>query len=153
MKLWLILAAFSILFFSQSCDTLLQNIADDEQIIDNKEVNKNKENNKKGSDMPARKNFTDKDLSYRGQSIALTRHGRCRMGCRNIDAYEIQEVINQGRINARKSNPNSKPCPTIAFEGKTSDGQTTRVVLGTCKNDYKIVTVIDLDTDWKCDCK
>ena len=110
-------------------------------------------NENKGADIPARKNFTDKDLRYEGKSVKLTKHGICRMDCRKIDAFEIQEVINNGEINKRKSKPNSKPCPTIAYEGKTSDGQLARVIVGTCENDIKIVTVIDLDTDWKCNCK
>jgi hypothetical protein len=74
------------------------------------------------------------------------------MDCRKLDAFEVQEVINQGNINKRKSNPKSKPCPTIAYEGRTSDGQMARVVVGTCENDIKIVTVIDLKRDWKCNC-
>ncbi len=106
-----------------------------------------------GKDIPARKNFSDNDLKYNGQSVKLTKHGSCRMDCRKLDAYEIQEVISKGRINRRKSNPNSKPCPTVVYEGKTSDGQSARVVLGTCENDIKVVTVIDLGQDWQCSCR
>jgi hypothetical protein len=106
-----------------------------------------------GKDIPARKNFTDNDLKYNGQSVKLTKHGSCRMVCRKLDAYEIQEVISKGRINKRKSYPNSKPCPTVAYEGFTVDGQKARVVLGTCENDIKVVTVIDLGQDWQCNCR
>jgi hypothetical protein len=91
-------------------------------------------------------------LTYQGQAVKLTKHGICRMDCRKLDAFEVQEVINQGNINKRKSDPTSKPCPTVAYEGRTSDGQMARVVVGTCENDIKIVTVIDLKTDWKCKC-
>jgi hypothetical protein len=99
-----------------------------------------------------RENFSTTDLSYNGQKVKVSKHGRCRMDCRNLDAYEIQELIDRGRKNPKKSNSTSKPCPTIALEGVTSDGQNARVVLGLCDNDYKIVTVIDLKNDWKCDC-
>jgi len=141
-----------------SCDDILQNNDNEPNNYENpttEEGNKkgNQTTNGRGADMPARKNFSDKDLSYQGQSVKLTKHGRCRMDCRQLDAFEIQEVINRGKVNERKSDPNSKPCPTVAFEGKTSDGQTARVVVGTCEGNYKIVTVIDLKNDWKCDCQ
>ena len=105
------------------------------------------------ADMPARNNFSEKDLLYKGQSVKLTKHGSCRMDCRKLDAYEVQEVINVGRMIKRKSNPNSKPCPTVAYEGKTIDGQWARVVVGACEGDIKIVTVIDLYKEWDCNCK
>jgi hypothetical protein len=127
---------FGIILLTSSCN-------------DNK-GNKIEEN--KGADTPARKNFTENDLTYQGQAVKLTKHGICRMDCRKLDAFEVQEVINQGNINKRKSDPTSKPCPTVAYEGRTSDGQMARVVVGTCENDIKIVTVIDLKTDWKCKC-
>ena len=154
-----LLSLISISLLTISCDELLQNnsnntINNNEKTIKhNNNIKKEYTNNGKGPDTPARKNFSDKDLSYQGQSIKLTKHGRCRMECRKLDAFEIQEVIDQGKVNEKKSNPNSKPCPTVAFEGLTADGQTARVVVGTCEGNYKIVTVIDLKNDWKCDCE
>jgi hypothetical protein len=113
----------------------------------------NNQDYNKGKDIPAREHFSEKDLKYQGQSVIITKHGSCRMDCRKLDAYEIQEVISKGKINRRKSNPDSKPCPTVAYDGYTSDRQKARVVLGTCENDIKVVTVIDLNTEWKCACK
>jgi hypothetical protein len=141
--------------FCSSCEMF--NISDvseqkETNITNNQTDSPERPTNNKGADLPARKNFTEKDLLYQGRAVKLTRHGKCRMDCRKIDAFEIQEVITKGKINHRKSNQNSKPCPTTAYEGKTSDGQMVRVVLGTCENDYKIVTVIDLGNDWKCSC-
>ena len=107
----------------------------------------------RGNDLPPRHNFSDRDLRYQGQQVKLTKHGSCRMDCRKLDAYEVQEIICKGKINRRKSNPKSKPCPTVAYEGNTSDGQRARVVVGTCENDIKIVTVIDLRKDWDCNCR
>lgn len=141
--------------FLSSCDELLNATNDPSSTHNNHSeprTTHGQPTTNKGADLPARKNFTEKDLQYQGQSINLTKHGRCRMECRKLDAYEIQEVINQGKINRNKSNPNSKPCPTLAFEGKTSDGQMARVVVGTCKGNYKIVTAIDLKNNWKCNC-
>jgi hypothetical protein len=122
----------------------------------NNDRNTEKKNDKKADDFKnntdGREHFSTTDLSYNGQKVKVSKHGRCRMECRNLDAYEIQEVINKGRKNPKKSNSDSKPCPTIALEGMTADGQNARVVLGLCDGDYKIVTVIDLKNDWKCDC-
>ncbi|MCH2021538.1 MAG: DUF4258 domain-containing protein [Saprospiraceae bacterium] len=98
--------------------------------------------------------FTESDLKYQGKTIVVTTHGRCRMGCREIDAYEVQEIIDQDNINDRKSQSlvSSGECPTIAYEGYTRDKQHVRVILGDCKDDPIIITVIDLENEYKCDC-
>jgi hypothetical protein len=140
-----------------SCDELVQAIEDNEQptiVEDENQPQKaeEKEVEPKGADQPARKNFTDKDMTYKGESLRFTRHGRCRSECRHLDPYEIQEVIDQGKINKRKTNYAGKPCPAIAYEGTTSDGQKARIVVGACEGDYRVITVIDLDGKWKCSC-
>ena len=44
-------------------------------------------------------------------------------------------------------------CPTHALEGRTRDDQQARVVFAACPNKTRLVTAIDLDTDWPCgDC-
>lgn len=96
----------------------------------------------------------EQDLSYNGRALVLTKHARCRMDCRKIDAYEIQEVINMNNINRNKSKPASNGrCESIAYEGRTRDGQRTRVVIGDCEDDPIVITVIDLDTKHNCSCK
>lgn len=99
------------------------------------------------------KEFKERNLEYNGKQVALTHHARCRMDCRKIDAFEIQEVINQGRINHRKTKP-AKPgkCPTIAYEGMTRDQQSVRVIVGDCEDDPIIITVIDLGNKYNCTC-
>lgn len=99
--------------------------------------------------------FTARDLRYEGSPVHITYHAKCRMGCRYIDAYEIQEVIDNNYINKRKSNPNASPgrCPTIAYEGRTKDDQLVRVILGDCDDNPKIITVIDLENNYNCHCK
>lgn len=105
------------------------------------------------TDPASGKDFQAKDLNYRGKHLSITRHAKCRMGCRFIDAYEVNEVIQNGTINNRKSNPNDKPCPTYAIESRTRDGQRVRVVVAECDRNAKLVTVIDLENHYKCHCK
>lgn len=96
----------------------------------------------------------EKDLSYQGRPLIVTKHARCRMDCRKIDPYEVQEVINLNVINRQKSKPASKGrCKSIAYEGRTRDGQRTRIVVGDCEDDPIVITVIDLDTKHNCACK
>lgn len=133
-----------------SCDELMQAIEEEEQKTMNQEEKENP--TQQTADLPARKNFSDKDMTYKGEPLRFTRHGRCRSACRHLDPFEIQEVIDQGNINKRKTNYAGKPCPAIAYEGTTSDGQKARIVVGACDGDYRVITVIDLDGNWKCSC-
>lgn len=105
-------------------------------------------------EMPSDKNFSEQDLSYKGLPVKLTKHARCRMGCRKIDAYEIQQILDKGSINKRKSGQDDRPdqCPTTALEGITRDKTNIRVIVAKCETNAKIVTVIDLDNDFKCTC-
>lgn len=87
-----------------------------------------------------------------GQLI-FTKHARCRMGCRHIDEAEVQEILEKGRINYRKSEPAGRPDPKYALEGTTHDGQEVRIIFAPAKRGMVVVTVIDLGTEWTCDCK
>ncbi len=84
--------------------------------------------------------------------LIYTKHAKCRMDCREVSKSEVIEIIAGNRINTQKSDYNDKPCPTIAYEGRSSDGQLLRVVVADCEPKDKVVTVIDLETDYKCDC-
>lgn len=87
----------------------------------------------------------DKKLKI-SSKIVLTKHAQCRMDCRKIDLEEIKEVISKGRINPKKSDLKKKPCPVFAMEGRTSKGkEKVRVVLAACKEETKVITVIDLN--------
>ena len=94
-------------------------------------------------------------LLYHNKPVSLTRHAQCRMDCRHIDATEIQEMLDNGKINTRKSgqSKDESTCPTKALEGLTHDGQTVRIIVAECDTKVKIVTVIDLKNEFKCDCK
>ena len=93
------------------------------------------------------------EVQYKGKKLILTKHARCRMGCREIDAFEVNEILTHGRINQRKSQPDASPCPKYAIEGESRDGQTVRAVIADCDSNVKLVTVIDLDNEYKCSCK
>ncbi|UCJ07960.1 DUF4258 domain-containing protein [Chitinophaga pendula] len=85
--------------------------------------------------------------------LTYTRHARCRMDCREITKEEIEAILVNGKMNEEKSDLADKPCPTYALEGYAADGQHLRVVFAVCGHETKVVTCIDLERDWSCDCK
>jgi len=97
---------------------------------------------------------TDDEVINRhpGQLI-YTKHARCRMGCRHIDEAEVLEILEKGRINYRKSEPAGRPDPKYALEGTTHDGQQVRIIFAPAKRGMVVITVIDLGSEWSCDCK
>ncbi|OMP80293.1 hypothetical protein BW716_05675 [[Flexibacter] sp. ATCC 35208] len=74
------------------------------------------------------------------------------MDCRQITEREVAEILETGQINTEKSNPRDLPCPTYALEGYSDDGQHLRIVFAPCSGETKVVTCIDLDKEWQCDC-
>jgi hypothetical protein len=94
------------------------------------------------------------DLPFKREAAALvfSKHAKCRMDCRHIDEGEIKEILAKGTVNTSKiiSGPKGVSYP---LEGNTSDGQHVRVVFAP-KTDGKlvVVTVIDLETEFACDC-
>lgn len=90
----------------------------------------------------------DRRISF----IEYTEHAKCRMQCRKISQSEVEEIMQQGKINYNKSDVNDKPCPSYALEGITHDGQRVRIVFGQCDYKTKVITCIDLNTDWECHC-
>jgi len=89
--------------------------------------------------------LTDNQLVY-------TKHAKCRMGCRTISKSEVEHILKNGKVNDYKSDKHDKPCPSYALEGKTNDGQTVRIVFADCNNATKVVTAIDLENNYKCNC-
>lgn len=85
--------------------------------------------------------------------LIYTKHARCRMNCRHIDEAEVEEILEEGRINYRKSEPAGRPDPKYALEGTTRDGQDVRIIFAPSKRGMVVITVIDLETDWSCNCK
>jgi len=77
------------------------------------------------------------------------------MSCRHINKNEVEEILEHGKINVAKSElaaPDS--CRRkYALEGFSNEGQHLRIVFAPCENIITVVTVIDLDKEWKCNCK
>lgn len=86
--------------------------------------------------------------------LELTKHGECRMKCRGISLEEVKEILRTGEIIYSKSQVHDKPCPSYAYEGKTTDGQNVRIIYALCDSTAKVVTAIDLDIETDtCSCK
>jgi hypothetical protein len=85
-------------------------------------------------------------------NIVYSRHARCRMDCRKIDESEIIEMRDKGRINHAKSEPDANRDPRFALEGVTHDKQRVRVIFAQTDTSLVVVTCIDLDTEWTCNC-
>lgn len=115
----------------------------------------NSDSNPNGSgNYPGDGNYPgNSDKQYAGKKLIYTKHAKCRMDCRTIDRQEVGEVLSKGRINTRKSNPNDPRCPTKAIEHRTTTGQLIRAVVADCDDVAKLVTVIDLENNYKCSCK
>jgi len=83
--------------------------------------------------------------------LIYSKHARCRMDCREIDESEVKEILKEGKINYDKveEGPKGKSYP---FEGVTHDGQHVRIVFAPHENELVVVTVIDLEKEWQCNC-
>jgi len=84
--------------------------------------------------------------------LILTRHVKCRMDCRHITAQEIKEIIRNGNVNYSKSGKGSKGDETIALEGYSNEHQHLRVVVAPESDGLVVITCIDLDREWPCNC-
>lgn len=74
------------------------------------------------------------------------------MECRHITKSEVEDIMQNGKINYNKSDIKNARCPRYAVEGITKDDQKVRIVFAQCNEKTNVVTVIDLDTDWSCQC-
>lgn len=94
------------------------------------------------------------DESFRNiTNLVFTKHAKCRMGCREINEREIREIIVHGKVNSQKSGYDKKhDDETLVLEGSSYQNQHIRVVLTPENDRLIIITVIDLDKDWACDC-
>ena len=84
--------------------------------------------------------------------LIYSKHARCRMECRHIDESEVKEVLEEGKLNTNKIEASDKG-KSYPLEGITHDKQHVRIVFAPKKESLVVVTVIDLDNDWPCDCK
>jgi hypothetical protein len=73
------------------------------------------------------------------------------MACRHLDEAEVRQILAEGTRDPARTRTDGR-CPSHALEGRTRDGQRARVVFAACPDETRVVTAIDLDTDWPCDC-
>jgi hypothetical protein len=86
--------------------------------------------------------------------LIYTKHASCRMECRHISEADIREVLREGHVNEAKSKQEPGKCPTYAIEDfRNSDGIRLRIVFAKCEHEVKVVTCIDRDDEFPCDCK
>lgn len=92
-------------------------------------------------------------INRNATEIIYSKHARCRMACRHIDESEVKEILAAGKINIRKIETDERGA-SYPLEGITHDRQHVRIVFAPKGKDaVEVVTCIDLDTDWACDCK
>ena len=89
------------------------------------------------------------------KKVIFSKHARCRMDCRKIDSVEVDEILRTGKINFKKSDTTKADIckKRYAIEGTTHDDQQVRIIIAPCKEKLTVITVIDLDTDWSCNCR
>lgn len=101
---------------------------------------------------PAENPSREEGFNRRTSRLIYSKHARCRMACRQIDESEVKEILEKGTINYRKieEGPRGKSYP---LEGVTHDNQRVRIVFAPKDEGLVVVTCIDLDKEWVCDCK
>lgn len=96
---------------------------------------------------------SEAQLNRTAHIIIYSKHARCRMACRHIDESEVKEILAEGQLNTNKIQEDERG-KTYPLEGETHDQQHVRIVFAPKGNDtVEVVTCIDLDTEWPCDCK
>ncbi len=92
------------------------------------------------------------DLFRNTNHLILTKHARCRMDCRHITSEEIKQIIHDGNVNYSKSGKGSKGDETYALEGYDNRNEHLRVVVAPEDDGLVVITCIDLDKEWPCNC-
>ena len=74
------------------------------------------------------------------------------MECRHITLEEIKDILQDGTENVAKRRAGTKGDQTYALEGYSKEHQHIRIVVAPDNDEIVIVTCIDLDKDWPCNC-
>lgn len=98
------------------------------------------------------KSSSSEDLFRDRRHLILTKHVKCRMDCRHITIQEIKEIIDEGNVNYSKSGQGNKGDDTYALEGYSNEHQHLRVVVAPENDGLVVITCIDLDKEWPCNC-
>ena len=138
----LLLAAFAILF-----------IKSHQRGIYNTGLSSKQTHYQKSDDtVSSTDNNSDEDIDRSASHIIYSRHAKCRMDCRHIDENEVKEILKNGKVNERKIETDDRG-KTYPLEG-IAEGHHLRIVFAPKGDDaVEVVTCIDLDTDWPCDCE
>ena len=110
----------------------------------------NKDGIGKGSDNPTLSEGLTPAIRKNARLI-YSKHARCRMDCRQINESEVRDILENGRMNRTKSEL-SRDNPRYALEGITNDGQRVRIVFAKDEKTLVVVTCIDLEKEWSCNC-
>jgi len=95
---------------------------------------------------------TNENFDRHPTKIIYSKHAKCRMDCRHIDESEVQQILEKGELNRSKIETSAKGT-SYPLEGITHDGQKVRIVFAPKEDGTTIVvTVIDLETEFKCAC-
>ena len=95
---------------------------------------------------------TSEPFNRNVHKIIYSKHARCRMDCRHIDEEEVREILQNGKLNVAKIEEDSRG-KRYPLEGKTHDNQNVRIIFAPKQEELVVVTVIDLDTEWQCNCE
>lgn len=99
----------------------------------------------------SQRKYVDEDFNRNAGKIIYSRHAKCRMNCRHIDENEVKEILASGTLNKQKIKSDAKG-KTYPIEGM-ADGHHLRIVFAPKGEDaIEVVTCIDLDEEWPCDC-
>ena len=109
-------------------------------------------NNNKPKDPSAKAAHREKGFDRNISYLEYSKHASCRMECRKISRSEVEEIMQEGKINYNKSDLQAARCPRYAVEGTTADGQEVRIVFAQCDEKTVVVTVIDLEKEYECNC-
>lgn len=85
-------------------------------------------------------------------NLIFTRHAKCRMKCRDITEDEVKEILQKGIMNNMKSDLSNERGPTYALEGYSHENQHLRIIFAPKKDELVVVSCVDLDKEWHCDC-
>lgn len=107
---------------------------------------------KKPNDPSRTRNNRERGFDRTTSYLEYSKHASCRMQCRKISGEEVEEIMQEGKINYNKSDLKAGRCPRYALEGETNDGQEVRIIFAQCNEKTVVVTVIDLEKDHACDC-
>jgi hypothetical protein len=91
-------------------------------------------------------------LDRNAAKLFFTKHAKCRMKCRHITQQEVKDILANGEINYNKSDLQDARGATYAVEGITRDRQRVRIIFAPKQAHLTVVTVIDLEVEYTCNC-